>query len=128
MEEVEGLLKGLWVLNTMNEKRTETVGKTPQERPTSTLIVSLFEQVLKTSCISSYFIQFNPSQNTKVKVEEEQRILTADDWDLLVNGTKLKSYAKGEIIVQQGEEYQKLFHIVKGTCRIEKDEKGEKKV
>lgn len=35
---------------------------------------------------------------------------------------------QGDVIVRQGEQYQKLFQIVQGSCRIEKMENNEKKV
>jgi len=72
--------------------------------------------------------QFNPSERTKLKAEQEKKLLTEEDWDMLVGGTKLKTFKKGECIIKQGKQYQKLCQIVQGRCRVEKEVDGKKTI
>jgi len=63
-----------------------------------------------------------------MRAEQEKKLLTEEDWNALVGGTKLKSFKKDEIIIQQGRQYQKICQIVKGRCRVEKEENGVKQL
>lgn len=52
--------------------------------------------------------------------KEKHQPLSSDDWDLILRGSKAVLYQKDEKIVTEGENYQKIFQIESGSCRIEK--------
>jgi hypothetical protein len=58
-------------------------------------------------------------------VEEEEpgkipskilKVLSQDEWDVILKGAKTLSVPKGGIIINQGEEYQRIYQISKGIC------------
>lgn len=40
------------------------------------------------------YLQMQPTERTMEKAKEEKKILTDEDWEVLVGGTKLKKYTK----------------------------------
>jgi len=62
---------------------------------------------------------FSPESLYRFQVFEP--ILNKRDWELILQGAKVVSYKKGDFIIKQGEDqHQRIFHIINGTCRIEK--------
>jgi len=49
--------------------------------------------------------------------------MSAEDWDFLLKGSKAVKYAKDEIIIAEGAQYQRLYQLSKGVCRVEKGQK-----
>lgn len=47
------------------------------------------------------------------------KVLSVEEWDLILKGAKTVTLKQGEIIIAQGEEYQRIYQISKGSCRIE---------
>eukprot|EP01126_Amoeba_proteus_P052529 TRINITY_DN6351_c0_g1_i8.p1 TRINITY_DN6351_c0_g1~~TRINITY_DN6351_c0_g1_i8.p1 ORF type:complete len:257 (-),score=80.33 TRINITY_DN6351_c0_g1_i8:226-996(-) len=46
---------------------------------------------------------------------------TEEDWTLILSGTRSVRYANSEYVIQQEQQqYQRIFQITKGKCRIEK--------
>eukprot|EP00028_Trichosphaerium_sp_Am-I-7-wt_P004932 CAMPEP_0168528274 /NCGR_PEP_ID=MMETSP0405-20121227/13150_1 /TAXON_ID=498012 /ORGANISM="Trichosphaerium sp, Strain Am-I-7 wt" /LENGTH=995 /DNA_ID=CAMNT_0008551645 /DNA_START=77 /DNA_END=3064 /DNA_ORIENTATION=- len=71
----------------------------------------------------------NQPKTTKVELFTEdgtgyQKELSADDWDIIMNGSEdsLLSYGMDEIVMKEGNHYNRMFQIVKGSCRIEREE------
>jgi len=52
-------------------------------------------------------------------IKRELVELTNEDWDLLLQGAKLKTFSKDEAIVVEGDSFQRIYQIVEGCCRIE---------
>lgn len=46
-------------------------------------------------------------------------VLPQSDWDMMLKGARTITIPTDEIIINQGEEYQRIFQIVRGECRIE---------
>ncbi|KYQ93328.1 RasGEF domain-containing protein [Tieghemostelium lacteum] len=45
---------------------------------------------------------------------------TRDEWNLILKGAKSVTFKKGDILMSEGVEYQKIFQIIKGECAIVK--------
>jgi hypothetical protein len=88
---------------------------------------AIMEQV-GTLCNSMTLLQFNPTDQTRKYAEQESLILSKEDWNLLVGGCKLVNFAKGDVIIEPRQQYQKLFQLSKGKVRVEADVQGVKKV
>ena len=54
-----------------------------------------------------------------------RQILTEKDWDLILNGAKRVKYNDKDVIIRAGENYQKIYHIVRGTCSVVVEREGE---
>ena len=54
------------------------------------------------------------------KSTEDSELLTKNDWDYLLLSAKQVTYEKNQPIVLEGEQFQRIYQIVSGTCRIEK--------
>jgi CRP-like cAMP-binding protein len=52
---------------------------------------------------------------------DDPEALSKNDWDQLLTAAKLISYEKHQSIVVEGEHIQRIYQIVSGTCRIEKN-------
>lgn len=50
------------------------------------------------------------------KIFEE---LPRDNWDAILTASKSITLPRNGVILSQGEKYQKMFQINRGTCRIE---------
>lgn len=59
-------------------------------------------------------LMVSPSAETK-----PSRALPQEDWDLILKGAKTIHVKKDALIIQQGEEFQRIYQINKGTCRTE---------
>lgn len=46
--------------------------------------------------------------------------LTSVDWELILRGAKRITFRKDALIVAEGSTMQRIFQVVKGHCRIEK--------
>eukprot|EP01102_Stenamoeba_stenopodia_P000971 TRINITY_DN10882_c0_g1_i2.p1 TRINITY_DN10882_c0_g1~~TRINITY_DN10882_c0_g1_i2.p1 ORF type:complete len:1058 (+),score=235.92 TRINITY_DN10882_c0_g1_i2:60-3233(+) len=46
--------------------------------------------------------------------------LTENDWEEILKGAKSMSYKKDEVLIQEKLEYNNLYQISRGSCRIEK--------
>eukprot|EP01103_Thecamoeba_quadrilineata_P019456 TRINITY_DN7892_c0_g1_i1.p1 TRINITY_DN7892_c0_g1~~TRINITY_DN7892_c0_g1_i1.p1 ORF type:complete len:1077 (+),score=244.67 TRINITY_DN7892_c0_g1_i1:35-3265(+) len=46
--------------------------------------------------------------------------LTDTDWKHILEGAKSKIHKRDEVIIQEGQQYQRLYQINRGSCRIEK--------
>jgi CRP-like cAMP-binding protein len=57
--------------------------------------------------------------------ESQKKILTATDWDLMLNGAKKVVYKDGEFIIRSGDSYQKIYHIIRGNCIVEVERDGQ---
>jgi CRP-like cAMP-binding protein len=47
------------------------------------------------------------------------KVLPPEDWDLILKGAKCISVRKDEVIIAQGEHYQRIYQISRGVCRTE---------
>jgi len=52
---------------------------------------------------------------------DNEPILGQKDWDAILNGAKLVSYEKDQVIIQEGDQHQRIFQIARGSCRIVKN-------
>jgi len=57
--------------------------------------------------------------STKV-VHQPLLPLTPEDWKFLIGGAKAVVFQKNQTIIEEGQIYQRLYQINKGSCRIEK--------
>lgn len=57
--------------------------------------------------------------------QSQKEILTAIDWDLMLNGAKKVVYKDGEFIIRSGDSYQKIYHIIRGNCIVEVERDGQ---
>jgi len=48
-----------------------------------------------------------------------QLMLQPEDWDLILKGLKVISFKKDHFIIHQHQQYQRIYQIVKGSCRVE---------
>ena len=55
----------------------------------------------------------------------QKSILTPTDWELMLGGAKKVTFQEGEFIIRAGETYQKIYHIVRGSCNVEINRGGE---
>ncbi len=65
---------------------------------------------------SSVAAQENDSETVPSKI---YKVLSKGEWDLILKGAKTMTLKQGDIIIAQGEEYQRIYQISKGICRIE---------
>jgi CRP-like cAMP-binding protein len=49
--------------------------------------------------------------------------LTQSNWDLLLQGAKIQKYKKENAIIREGENFQRIYQMISGQCRIEKGNK-----
>ncbi len=54
--------------------------------------------------------------------------LTNEDWEALTQGAKKVLLQRGEVIMKEGESYQRMYQIVRGCVRVEKVLDGESRV
>ncbi|KAF2076013.1 hypothetical protein CYY_002673 [Polysphondylium violaceum] len=47
-------------------------------------------------------------------------IPTKDEWNQILKGTKPQIYKKGDVLITEGIEYQKIFQIIRGECSVVK--------
>lgn len=50
---------------------------------------------------------------------EDSELLSRDDWVLLLKGAKFQTFKKDECIVTQGQLFQRIYTVEKGSCRVE---------
>lgn len=50
---------------------------------------------------------------------EVNNILPQTDWDMMLKGAKTSTLPEGHTLIQQNEEFQRIFQITRGICRIE---------
>jgi len=50
--------------------------------------------------------------------------LTNVDWELIIKGARTITYTKDDVIIEEGQKYQRIYQINKGICRIEKIKNG----
>lgn len=68
-----------------------------------------------------------PRQRTeteRVPVSSKSSELTERDWKLIMSGSSIESYKKGEVIVKQGSPNSCLYRIKSGTVIVERFENG----
>jgi len=46
--------------------------------------------------------------------------LTAEDWKLILGGAKRLTARKETVLINQGTTFQRIFQVIRGTCRIER--------
>jgi len=51
---------------------------------------------------------------------QDPESLTEDDWHILLQGSKRVTYNKDQAIITEGENFQRIYQIIEGGCRIEK--------
>jgi CRP-like cAMP-binding protein len=68
------------------------------------------------------------SSGTLPELEASQifKSLPQSDWEQLLQGAKTITVAKDAVIITQGEEYQRIFQINSGLCRIEINKEGKR--
>lgn len=54
--------------------------------------------------------------------------LTNEDWVSLLQGAKRLVFKKDDVVMKQGESYQRMYQIVRGAVRVEKVFDGNLKV
>eukprot|EP01100_Stratorugosa_tubuloviscum_P012523 TRINITY_DN597_c0_g2_i10.p1 TRINITY_DN597_c0_g2~~TRINITY_DN597_c0_g2_i10.p1 ORF type:complete len:877 (+),score=349.05 TRINITY_DN597_c0_g2_i10:674-3304(+) len=52
--------------------------------------------------------------------ELTNQALTEEDWAMLLKGANVCKFTKDQIIINEGQQYQRLFHLTKGRCRVER--------
>eukprot|EP01132_Coremiostelium_polycephalum_P003803 gene3803-4732_t len=66
----------------------------------------------------------NPPRSPKVGRGESfssiSDLPTKDEWNTILKGAKASVYKKGEVLIQEGSEYLKIFQIIRGECAIVK--------
>mmetsp|Transcript_4454 Transcript_4454/g.6234 ORF Transcript_4454/g.6234 Transcript_4454/m.6234 type:complete len:1257 (-) Transcript_4454:61-3831(-) len=60
------------------------------------------------------------SDDEQAQSNEDHEQLTPEDWDDLLEGAKLLVFKKGDVIITEGENFQRIYQLVEGECRIEK--------
>lgn len=65
-----------------------------------------------------------PHMNTQTLIQFESGILTEEDWNLLIGGSKVKVFKKGDVIISAGKA-SSLYQIVDGTVSIKKEIHGQ---
>jgi len=59
------------------------------------------------------------TKSPSLDLEDLHNALPKKDWDMLLKGAKTEHVTKDSIIVAPGKEYQRLYEIVSGSCRVE---------
>ena len=72
-------------------------------------------------------LDMSQTEDPPNELEEIFNILNKKDWELLLQGAKTQSYNADQIIVSQSEQYQRIYQINKGTCRIEVEKDGQRR-
>jgi len=62
----------------------------------------------------------DPVKNSTQKPIIEEEILSPDDWQLLLQESKCRTFPKDAVIMKEGEWATRIHQIAKGTCRVEK--------
>mmetsp|Transcript_29904 Transcript_29904/g.33374 ORF Transcript_29904/g.33374 Transcript_29904/m.33374 type:complete len:416 (+) Transcript_29904:132-1379(+) len=68
----------------------------------------------------SYF-NLNSPETDGINTEPK---LTRADWNLILGGAKVKSFARDTPIIKEGATQTNLYQIARGSCRIEKKREG----
>jgi len=76
-------------------------------------------QSKKTDKISSGMTLLHRKQSFGYQSQSDYS-LTKKDWEILRKGAKCKNYGANEVIIEEGESYQKIFFINKGSCEVTK--------
>jgi len=50
---------------------------------------------------------------------EDSELLNRNDWAILLKAAKLQTFQKNQPIVTQGQIFQRIYTIEKGSCRVE---------
>ena len=61
----------------------------------------------------------SPESSAMMDKQNVRKVLSSEDWDLILKGAKTLKIPKDTVILSQGEQYQRIFQITKGVCRIE---------
>ena len=66
------------------------------------------------------FAEAGPAEDTfQIDLAKDPLSLTRADWDTILDGAKQITFPKGATIILEGESYQRMYQIVKGSVRIE---------
>lgn len=85
------------------------------------MLSSLWQSSLRNSSIpESAISEINKKASKESLIYDDPEALNKEDWDMLLQGAKLQSYPKDTVIVQEGDNFQRIYQIVEGVCRIEK--------
>eukprot|EP01119_Soliformovum_irregulare_P011897 TRINITY_DN3038_c0_g1_i1.p1 TRINITY_DN3038_c0_g1~~TRINITY_DN3038_c0_g1_i1.p1 ORF type:complete len:1023 (+),score=338.35 TRINITY_DN3038_c0_g1_i1:277-3069(+) len=62
-----------------------------------------------------------PSASPKITATQKgKEILSSEDWQILLRGSKCKNYFKDDVIVKEGAQASALFQIGRGSCTVSK--------
>lgn len=111
--EAHDMVKELW------QRHSKSLPTTPQSSSPSISRFHIFFFFL-----INFLMFFFPNRRTSGSevtqlMNEVFNALPQSDWDIMLKGAKTIVIPKGELIVHQGEEYQRIFQIVRGDCRID---------
>ena len=60
-----------------------------------------------------------PAASWQIDEQTDPLNLTRADWDSILDGAKQITFKKGSTIILEGESYQRMYQVVKGSVRIE---------
>jgi len=84
----------------------------PQSRPSIVQQPSL-------NCLESNSYSLEKWREDLLKEKENPLAMTPEDWKLIIGGAKRLVCKKGTTIIAEGNEFQRIFQIVRGKCRTE---------
>lgn len=125
IDEVEAFVKGMWIFCKKN--------------PTSVLSPKQLSQLNKPESPNTFGQSKSIREQRRIKEDSEltttmkwinweSNILTEDDWKILIGGTKVRKFKKGDVIIQSGVTYHTLHQLTSGKVNVIKEENGEKKM
>jgi len=59
-------------------------------------------------------------KKNKNKIKYSDLLPSKEDWTLILKGSRIIEFKKGDIVIEEGTHIQQLFQIVRGTCSIVK--------
>jgi hypothetical protein len=118
-----------------NTTTSDLSGVIPTRKSVSTPNIFSRSVLPEVSSLAATFPSSPPSSPTRggawktrsfsVQPDVERQILkeitlSQEDWDLILQGAKVFTFMKDDVILAEGDEFDKIFQIGTGSCRIEK--------
>jgi len=112
-------------LTSTRRKRSRCIVKVKEAVEVFNLLLSLKnsgapEQVGARLSLPKLHSHFTIEDWNNTKYPGHSLALTSSDWDLILRGAKRVTFKKNDVIISEGSDFQRIFQVVRGSCRIEK--------
>jgi len=127
LSEINGISGKIWKNHHGNNMINSIVGSNTTTNSNSN--VNLNSSVTKTIASVSATASTPPTPSTPPRSPKVGRgesfsnitdIPSKDEWNQILKGTKPQIFKKGDVLITEGIEYQKIFQIIRGECSVVK--------